>query len=233
VRHAPTFHWRAVVAGFLLLAGSAAPAYAQAPSNDPALHRFEAAFAVGWFGGAGLGTRDANLRTRAGDDFRLFSTDSRFDATAGIEVRGAYALTSRYMVEGRVGISHPDLSTSITGDVESAPDLTVSERIDQYTFEGALVRLFPGIRVAAMVPFASGGAGYLRQLHEGQTLVDEGVAYHLGGGLRRSLLGRDSGWVKGAGVRVDARLYIHAGGIEFDDGARIHPAVSGSVFLAF
>jgi hypothetical protein len=216
-----------------MLFGAVAAAGGQTTANPPDAGRFEAAFAVGWFGSAGLGDRDANLRTRTGGDYRLFGTESRFDAAPVIEARGGYALTPRYIVEGRVGISHPELSTSITGDAENAPDLTVAERIDQYTFEGALVALFPGLRFASFVPFASGGAGYLRQLHEGQTLVEEGVAYHLGGGVRRSLFARDGGWVRGAGIRVDARVYILTGGIELDDQPRAHPAVAGSFFVSF
>lgn len=224
--------WRAIPAVVLVLIGT--PAFADAQTaSEPEVRRIEAAFAVGWLGGAGLGDRDANLRTRTGDDYRLFSTESRVDAAPGIEARGAYALTSRYVVEGRVAISHPNLSTSIAADAENAPALTVSERIDQYTFEGALVALFPGLRFASLVPFASGGAGYLRQLHEGQTLVEEGVAYHLGGGVRRSFFARDSGWVRGAGVRADLRVYILTDGIEFDGQARVHPAVSGSFYVGF
>jgi hypothetical protein len=223
---------RVIPAIFLVLIGAVAAADAQT-TNQPEVSRLEAAFAVGWFGGADLGDIDANLRTRTGGDYPLFSTESRFDAASGLEARGAYALTSRYLVEGRVGISHPRLSTAITGDAEDAPDLTVSERIDQYTFEGALVVLFPSLRFASLVPFASGGAGYLRQLHEGQTLVEEGVAYHLGGGVRRSLFARDSGWVRGAGIRADARIDILTGGIEFDGQARVHPAVSGSFYVGF
>ena len=218
---------------FLLLMGAVAAADAQSTANQADVGRIEAAIGVGWLGGSSLGDRDANLRTRTGGDYRLFSTESRFDGAPSLEARGAYALTSRYIVEGRVGISHPDLFTAISADAESTPDLTVAERIDQYTFEGALVALFPGLRFASFVPFASGGAGYLRQLHEGQTLIEEGVAYHLGGGVRRSLFARDSGWVRGAGIRVDARVSILTGGIEFDGQARVHPAVSGSLYVGF
>jgi hypothetical protein len=232
VSPALTSGWCAVPAILLVLIGAVA-ADAQTAANQAEVARIEASFGVGWLGGAALGDRDASLRTRTGGDYRLFSTASRFDAARSLEARGAYALTSRYIVEGRVGISHPDVSTAITADAEGAPALTVSERIDQYMFEGALVALFPGLRVASFVPFASGGAGYLRQLHEGQTLIEEGVAYHLGGGVRRSLFARDSGWMKVAGVRADTRLYILTGGIEFDGQARVHPAVSGSFYVGF
>ena len=44
-------------------------------------------------------------------------------------------------------------------------------------------------------PFASGGAGYLRQLHEDRTLVETGQVYYAGGGARY--------WLRG-GARVAA-----------------------------
>jgi hypothetical protein len=202
-------------------------------SNEPPPRRLEAAFAAGWLGGGGLGAAAANLRTSGSGDYLLFTTDTRFAAAPMIEARVAYPLTSRYTIEGRFGFSRPELRTSISGDVENAPALRVAEPVDQYTFEGALVVMLSGLRFASLVPFASGGAGYLRQLHEGQTLVEEGVAYHVGGGVKRPLFARQRGLVKAAGVRGDARLYVFSHGVEFDGGARLQGSVLGSVFVTF
>jgi hypothetical protein len=90
--------------------------------------------------------------------------------------------------------------------------------------------LAPGGRT---LPYVSGGAGYLRQLHEGRTVVEEGHVVHAGGGVKHWLVARDRGFVNGAGLRVDARLYLMSGGIAFEDRPRPHGAISGSVFVAF
>jgi hypothetical protein len=212
----------------------AAPVLARAQaSREPPRGRIEAAFAAGWLGGGGLGDAAANLRTSGSGDYLLFTTDTRFAAAPMIEARVAYPLTARYTIEGRFGFSRPELRTSISGDAENAPALSVAEPVDQYTFEGALVVMLSGLRFASLVPFASGGAGYLRQLHEGQTLVEEGVAYHVGGGVKRQLFARQRGLVKGAGVRGEARLYVFSHGVEFDGGARLQGSVLGSVFVTF
>lgn len=222
---------RALIA-LLLLIGVREPVQAQAVSEPPA-GRADVAIGAGWLGGAGLGDRDANLRTRDGGDYRLFSTSSRVAGAAALEARVGYGLTRRYRVEGRVSVSHPELRSSISADVEGAPDLEAAERVDQYAFEGALVVRFPEWRTSSFVPFLSGGAGYLRQLHEGQTLVEEGTAYHAGGGVTRVLFVRPSGWVRAVSLRGDARLHVFTGGIAFDDGARVHPSVSVSLEVTF
>jgi hypothetical protein len=206
---------------------------ADAQVNDPVRHRPEVAIAGGWLAGAALGDGDANLRTREGDDSRLFSTSSRFAGAPGLELRVGLPLTRRYAVEGRVGFVHPEMRTAIAADAEGAPAVTVAERIDQYTVEGAVVMMLDGWSVGRLVPFASGGAGYLRQLHEGQTLVEEGIVYHAGGGVKHPLFARPNGWVRGAGLRGDVRLSVLTGGIDLDAGARTHASVSGSVYVTF
>jgi len=63
--------------------------------------------------------------------------------------------------------------------------------------------------------------------------VEQGRVFHLGGGIKHWLMARDRGFISGAGIRMDARLYLMSGGIAFDDGPGPHGAVSGSVFVSF
>jgi hypothetical protein len=218
----------------IVAASFAVPLIARAQAADDAVvRRPEAALSAGWLGGSGFGGADANLRTRTGGDYLLFTTDSRIASTPALEARISYALTRRFAVEGRFGFSRPDLRTSISGDVEGAPPIDVAERIDQYTFEGALVVTLPGLRFTSLVPFVSGGAGYLRQLHEGLTLVEEGVLYHLGGGVKHSLFARQRRFIKAAGFRGDVRLHVLTGGIELAESARTHVAALGGFFVTF
>ena len=126
------------------------------------------------------------------------------------------------------------LRTRVTSDAEGAAALTVEERLDQYFFDASVVLLLDALRFGgATVPFVSGGAGYLRQLHEGRTLVESGQVYHGGGGIRHWLRMRDRGFVRGLGLRVDGRLYVLAGGARIEDRPRAHGAISGGVFVTF
>ena len=77
------------------------------------------------------------------------------------------------------------------------------------------------------MPFCLGGAGYLRELHEQDALVEDGLEYHAGGGLK---------WWFGqgrrrVGVRGEAGISIRDGGFDFADGLRVVPTVGGSLDL--
>jgi hypothetical protein len=216
----------------LVMVGLPAAGAAQT-AGEPLPGRPEASFSAGWRGGSSFGSADANLRTRTGGDYLLFSTDSRMVGAPALEARASYALTRRYALEGRFTASRPELHTSISADVEGAADLEVAEQVDHYTFEGALVVMVPALRVGPLLPFASVGAGYLRQLHEGLTLVEEGITYHVGGGARHTLFLRRQGALKSAGLRGDVRLNVLTGGIELGDGTRTHVSASGGFFVGF
>jgi hypothetical protein len=211
------------------------PASAQT-AGPPTAGQIEVDAGGGWLGGARVGSGDANLRaaTAAPTPFRLFSVDSRVAAAPTFHVKAGYAFTRRFGVEGGLTFGHPELRASITNDAEAAPPITIAERIDQYSVDASLIvmirELAPGGRT---LPYVSGGAGYLRQLHEGRTVVEEGQVVHAGGGVKHWLVARDRGFINGAGLRVDARLYLMSGGVTFEDGPRPHGAISGSVFVAF
>ena len=227
---------RCLGAALLALAGTVAlppAAGAQTTASDPLPGDAEASFAAGWLGGFSFGTADANLRTRTGDDYLLFSTASKMGGAPVLEARASYALSRRYVLEGRFALSHPELRTSVTSDVEGAPPLEAAEQIDQYTFGGALMVMLPGVRAGSLLPFASVGAGYLRQLHEGLTLVEEGIAYHAGGGVRYGLFRRRQGLLESAGFRGEVRLDMMTGGIDLSDGPRAHVSASGGFFVTF
>ena len=209
----------------------ASPARAQSAGAPPG--RIEVAVGLGAIGGAALGSDDANLRAADGSDFRLFGAESRFAGAPSLEVRAGLALTGRYAMEVRFALSHPELLTAISGDVEGAPDIELTERIDQYVVDAAILVNLDRVRIGPVVPFASAGAGYLRQLHEGLTLVEEGTAYHVGGGVKHRFVSRGSGFLKAVGLRGDVRVYLLAGGIAVGSRPRPHMAAAGSVFVAF
>lgn len=209
---------------------------AQAQTTDRPRPRVELDVGGGLLGGAALGSGDANVLANnpTRQPFRIFSADTRIARASALHARGGVALTRRFGVEGGVVIGHPEVRTSLSADVENAAPLTAVERVDQYFFEASVIVMFEEWRVGGgTVPFAAVGGGYLRQLHEGQTVVEQGHLYHAGGGVKHWLVARDRGRIRTAGLRADARMYLLAKGLSFDDGPRPHAAISGSVFVGF
>lgn len=224
---------RLTLAVVVTLAGATS---ATAQTVDRPVHRFEATIGALWLGSGELGSEDADLRqsgTPTGD-FTVFATETRVEASPGFDARVAYWLTRSIAVEAGLVITRPVVSTRVTDDVEDAEDLTLEEDLDQYFVDVGVVLLLERFRIGERtVPFVSGGAGYLRQLHEGRTLVETGQVYHIGGGLRHWLRLRDTGFLRAAGLRLDARAYMLVNGFAFESGARPHGAISGAVFLTF
>jgi hypothetical protein len=206
------------------------------PSAAQTAARVELEVGGGLVSGAGLGAKDADLRANAQTErpFRLFTADSRVGAAPTLLVRAAVPLGARFSLEGGMTWGRPEIRTSVDTDAEGAAPVTTVERINQYIFDASLVWMFdvvqPGDRV---IPYVSGGGGYLRQLHEGRTLIEHGQAYHAGGGIKYLLLSRRNRPVRSAGLRGDARLELLNGGITFGEGPRPHVAISGSVFVGF
>jgi|SoiMethySBSTD1v2_1073268.scaffolds.fasta_scaffold00361_45 hypothetical protein len=200
----------------------------------PPLHRLQLAGGIGFLSGAGLGDADANLRSATSNDpYRLFATSSELANTTALDLRAAVDLTRRFGLEAHALYGHPELQTSVTGDVENAPSLTAVERLDHYLIDGGVVVMLDELRVAGWQPFAVGGAGYLRQLHEGLLQTEEGHLFYVGGGARRLLTSRNKGFLRGLGARGDVRWNILSGGITVEDKTRNQIAVSGSVFVVF
>ena len=209
-------------------------AHAQVPGDRP-VRRVELSIGAGLFGGAAVGERDASLRANSTtpQPYRLFSTASRFADSADIEARAGFSWSRRLEFEGRFAFNRPELRTAVSSDAEGASPITLAERVDQYLIDGGALFMLEEWQFKRTVPFAAGGAGYVRQRHEGKTLIDEGHLFYVGGGVKRWWLTRRRGAVKTAGVRADARLYLLGGGVSIDDRLRRHGTLSGSVFVGF
>ena len=101
------------------------------------------------------------------------------------------------------------------------------------TTDGGIVIKFDELRAGGWQPFAAAGGGYLRQLHEGLTLTEEGHLFYVGGGARRTMFTRPSGLLRALGARIDVRLNILSGGITVENNARNHLSASASLFVSF
>ena len=210
------------------------PATGHAQTNEPPLRRFELAAGIGFLGGAPLGDADAELRpSTPGTPYRLFETSSRLLGTTAIDLRAGFDVSSRIGFEAHVLFGHPDVRTTVEGDVEGAPTIDAVERLDHYLIDGGIVIRLDEFRVMGLRPFVTAGAGYLRQLHEGLTLIEEGRLFYVGGGARYWMFTRTGGFPRAGGLRGDVRFNALTGGIAFDDRTRWQPSVSGSFFLLF
>lgn len=219
----------------VLLVSCAAPALAQPPSERPT-HRFEVSVGGLWLGGTDAGSDDAALRANQtpAAPFTLFDTNTRIEPASGFDGRIGFWLTRTLAVEGGFLYVRPSVRTRVTGDIEGTEALTAEEDVDQYFIDASAVFLLDVLRIGERtIPFVSGGGGYLRQLHEGRTLIETGQVYHVGGGIRHWLRMRDRGFIRGAGVRLDGRAYLLVHGFALDDGPRPHGAISGTFFLTF
>jgi hypothetical protein len=187
----------------------------------------------GFLGGSSLGSADADLRGRSGQPFQLFETSSRIGRSVPLDVRLGFLLGPRYVFEIRGAWSRPEVQTSISADVEGAPAATLVERVDQYCLEFALLMNLGEVRPRSFRPFISGGAGYVGAVHEGLTLLENGISYRGGGGFKYPLVVQRSGRIKGLGVRADAALVVMTSGLATGSGATRQVATSGSVYLSF
>jgi hypothetical protein len=225
---------RSIVGAWVVLALACTSAQAKSRQQRP-VHRFDVSFGAGVFGGADLSSSDAALRANSvtPQPYRVFSADWHISSSRAVEGRVGFALTHRVGVEGRFGFNRPDLRATIENDVEGASALTIVEPIDQYVIDAGVVVMLDELRVGQFVPFVTAGGGYVRQLHEGRTVVDEGRAIHLGAGVKRWFVVRRRGAITGAGVRGDVELQLMSGGIELEEGLQPHATVSGSFFVTF
>jgi outer membrane protein with beta-barrel domain len=214
------------VALIVLAAGLwSAPAAAQTPG------RLEIGGGARWIGSVGFGEVAAAETMFGGGARDLFESSTSLDRSTGAEVRIGVRLTSLLQAEGTVALNRIDLMTRVTGDVEGVADATAAERVTQYAFEGGA--LMPLARRGRLTPFAGGGAGYVRQVHEARALVDTGHSYYLGGGVKYLLTSGGAGKVKATGLRGDVRAVFTSTDLAPDDKLRAMPSVSGSLFVRF
>jgi hypothetical protein len=161
--------------------------------------------------------------------YTLFGSDSRLGAGIGLHARIAAYLTPRFAVEGGVRLTRPVLSVDLSGDVEGAPNQVAEERLTQYVFGGSALWHFGEVQRARVVPFVAAGAGYIRDLHEGNELVETGTEYHALGGVKVWFSERP----RRLGLRGEAGVSIRDGGFDFREGRRTLPVASASLVYLF
>ncbi|MEO7271733.1 MAG: hypothetical protein ABI211_06965, partial [Vicinamibacterales bacterium] len=181
-----------------------------------------------WQGGFDLDNRDAELTRNPSTGtgpFDLFSSSSSVGPGLGAQGRVAAYLSKNLAIEGGARITRPSLDIDLSADAESAPNLTASETLTQYVFDGSVVWHFAPLHKGRAVPYVAGGAGYIRDLHEGNSLIETGTEYHAMAGLKWWLSSRP----RRLGIRGEAGASVRDGGFDFRDGRRTVPVASASL----
>ena len=159
--------------------------------------------------------------------FELFSAEASLRPALGLRARVGYYLSRTFSIEGGVQVSRPSLEVRLSGDSESAPDEVAKETINSYLFTGsALFHFRPGKKLK---PFVMAGAGHVRDLHAGNELVETGLEYHGGGGVKSWVGNRR----RKLGMRADIVVSIRDGGVGTEGERRIVPTAGFSLAYLF
>ncbi|HTK30142.1 MAG TPA: hypothetical protein VL309_11340 [Vicinamibacterales bacterium] len=188
---------------------------------------------IEWMGSSGLGSAPAAEGTGSGGTLPLFTTASDLGASAGPMVKIGVRVTRRIEVEGSGSYLRPAIETRISGDTEGGPPVTATDRLRQFTVEGNVLYAPPRWRVHGAGIFLEGGAGYLRQLHEGDTLAASGRLFAGGAGVRLPLVTHSRGRLRVFGLRGDARAVVRQKAAALDGGTHLAPSLAISVFATF
>jgi hypothetical protein len=205
------------------------PAFAQA-YGDPGPRRgsWEVGGGAVFVGGYDLGERSADLTRNTGGPagpFQLFDSDTRVTGVPGLQARLGFYVTDNLSIEGGFRFARPVLEIRLSDDAEEARDQTAEETLSQYVVDAAAVWHFGRGR---SVPFLIAGGGYVRELHEGDELVETGTMFHAGAGFKYWF-----GATGRVGLRAEGGVSFRDGGFDFDDGIRIVPTAGASIVVAF
>lgn len=225
-----------VLTAALVVCASTVSAQGRGPfvyRDTPHAGSWEIGGGVVWTGGFTGPTSTAEL-TRNGESsggFDLFTAAGDMKAGAGVNARLGIFVSRTIAVEGGFRFSQPTVSYALSGDAEDASDTDATESLSRYAFTGSLIvhlrRMSPGV---SLVPFIGGGAGYVRDLHEGNELMETGTEFHGVAGLKYWF---NSTAPRRFGIRGEAGVSMTDGGFDFSDKSRVVPIASASLIYLF
>jgi hypothetical protein len=190
-------------------------------------YRFELSGGLNWTGPVSAGKVDANETTPNGGALRLFTTESDFAAAIGFDARVGIRATRKLQAEAQFSYARPMLKTRLTSDLEGASSVVATERVRQFAAGGGLlVQLTNPRSDRRALPFVTAAASVLRQLHESDTLAQNGAVVSAGGGMHYSFGGR-------TGIRAEGGVVVHTSRLSFDGRLHLAPKASVSLFRKF
>lgn len=183
-----------------------------------------------------MGESDAFLTSSqvpTGQPFVLFRTATRLDKATAADARIGIVIGRGFSAEVRSSFSRPKYRISISGDSEAAQAFDVTDRLDQYVVDVALVWRIVQLGRGPLLPFVGGGGGYVRQLHSNGVLASQGARYFGHGGVEYWLRRRDSGRLKGAGLRSTVQAAWSRTDLDTDEKHRSQLSIAADVFVRF
>jgi hypothetical protein len=218
---------RAIVATVIIVIVGGHCARAQSAARPG---RFELAAGPRWTGGVSLAAGDASETTSGGTPFRLFTTSTTLANATSFDARFGVRIARRLHAQVSGGYGTPTLRISAANDVEGAASIIATERIQQFAIRGGVSWALPTAPRFGFAPFLAAEAGYLRELHDAQTLVQTGRVFEIGGGATYPF--RSTGR-REVGARIDARAVLRSKGVVLDDDLHVIPALSAGLYLRF
>jgi hypothetical protein len=214
----------------LLLAVSVHPAWAQ--TRRPTRNGPEIDVGGFWIDGGSYGSADANLTTPAGTPKPLFSVATRLRPEIAMHANFAVHVAGPLRAELSGTWGQATLHSNVTGDLEGAAPVTVSDKLKVITVQGAgVVSLARHSRVE---PYVRVGFGWMRELTIDDALAGDGTIASAGVGVKYWGFERDHGLFKRFGLRSEARAVGRLGGLELGTKRRlISPAVGVSAIIGF
>jgi hypothetical protein len=220
--------------GVLVALAAFGPAGVASAQQAPTLRRGELSLVGGMTLAAGhaVGDVTATLRrntTGSPPPFTLLRAESDLNRAIGVEGRLSIGLSPRVALEAGASYARRALSVSISEDPEAPRQPSITENVDQYLVDVSALYQVPMSLGRRGRPYTMAGAGYLRQLHEGRVLVENGYTIHAGGGIQYWWRGTSA--QRRLGLRGEARYVWRRGGVEFEDRARRFASVSLLAFI--
>jgi hypothetical protein len=180
-----------------------------------------------WTGGQTFALVPASLTPNPSgglSSFDQFTSEPSIDAAFGVHGNVGVYITRALAIEGGLQFSRPQMSVRLFDDVEDAPDVTATATMTSYVFRGSLIYHFSSS--GRMVPFVGVGAGYVRDVHAGNELIESGVAYHGLAGVKMCLDAR-----RRTGVRLEGGLVLREGSLGDDDRRMVPTAAVSLLYL--
>jgi hypothetical protein len=190
----------------------------------------EVAVGGGWNVGTSYESEDATLTPNPSGgqgSFTLFSTETELRPAPAAHAYLAVYVTRALAIEAGFQFARPTLEVRLTNDFEDAPDVTASTTITQYLFTGSLVYHFgrPGGKTT---PFIAAGAGHVRDVHDGNGLIETGTEYHGKAGVKLWFGRRQN-----SGLRLEGGVSIRDGGFTQNEDRRIVPNAGAAFAYRF
>jgi hypothetical protein len=209
------------------------PAGAQTPQrSSPPKNGLQIGVGVRWNSEVTFASSDANELAPSGSTVALFTAQSRLESAFGVQVSVSPRLNRSMRLEVTGAYAAPQLSVAVVDDLEGADSVVASETIQQILLEVAIVAEHDGMNPSRRtVPFTFAGVGFAREMHEGQTLIENSQGYFVGiGGKHFLMRGRVR---RNIGVREDVRIVFRVNGASFDDKIHVGATVGASLFFQF